>query len=104
MQKGTIVPKIPDTRRGKSEYDWDSHAEQARQVWPNALLAETHVHTTVVNAVRQYRSRQFRNEDGHVVVSLRNSKVDTDGERYGEVYMQWVPNERGTDGATPSSN
>jgi hypothetical protein len=104
MKKGTIVPKIPEKRRYKSEYDWDSHGEEARQAYPNAVLAETHVHTTVVNAVRQYRTGPFGRDDGHIVVSMRGSKVDTDGRRYGDVYLQWVPKESRDDGATSSSN
>lgn len=106
MKKGKVVPNVPNSRRVNSAYDWDAHAKMSREAWPNAVLAETHVPVSHINAIRMYQTPPFRTDEGRVLVACRASKVDDDGIRYGDVYLTWVPNEKEevVDEPTASSN
>lgn len=92
--KGKVVGAIPKvTRVSKSRIDWDTPAKLAKMSGQPVLAGE-HIRNTLVKSLRQYDRPPFKDSTGHIAVLLRNSKVEADGNRYGDVYMQWIPNEK----------
>jgi hypothetical protein len=91
--KGKIVGELPK-RRGKMSHDWEGMARLAQQNPGKAVLAATHVPESTTKSVRVYRRKPFVQPDGKIVVNVRNSRIEADGVRYGDVYMTWVPNEQ----------
>ena len=93
MMEGKIVNEIPPARRrSKSGIDWDLYANLARQTG-KPVLAGMHIRNSQVKAVRQYNRPTFLNEAGHIAVRVRNSYIKPeDGQRYGDVYLEWIPN------------
>lgn len=88
--KGKIVNEVPAPRRAKSTIDWDGPAMLARMTGQPVLAAE-HIRNTRIKAVRQYTRPPFIEADGHIIVEMRNSKLEADGLRYGDVYFRWEP-------------
>jgi hypothetical protein len=84
--KGKIVKQIPGARQ--SPIDWDSPAILAK-LSGQPVLAATHVRDTRIKSVRQYTRPPFVAEDGRIIIEMRNSKTDSNGVRYGDVYMRW---------------
>jgi hypothetical protein len=87
--KPRIVSEVPGLRRkGKSGIDWDSPASLARLTGQPVLAAEN-VRDTHVKSLRQYTRSPFVDTTGYIAVHLRNSRLETDGHRYGDVFLQW---------------
>lgn len=84
--KGKIVSQIPGAR--KSPIDWDGPAMLAK-LSGQPVLAATHIRDSLIKSVRQYKRPPFVEDDGRIVVEMRNSQTDTDGMRYGDVYFRW---------------
>lgn len=93
MEEGKIVSAIPKvTRRSKYGINWDSYAILARQTG-QPVLAGRDIRNSQVKAIRQYNREPYVSPEGHIAVRLRNSHVDADGKRYGDVYFEWIPEE-----------
>lgn len=92
--QGKVVPGIPEPSRGStSQIDWDTPARLAR-LSGQPVLAGTQIRETLVKSLRLRKRFPFTDETGHISVMMRNSTVNPeDGLRYGDVYLQWVPNE-----------
>ena len=84
--KGKIVKQVPGAR--KSPIDWDGSAMLAK-LSGQPVLAATHVKDTMIKSVRQYNRPPFVEDDGRIIVEMRNSKTDSSGVRYGDVYLRW---------------
>lgn len=87
--KGKIVNAVPPAR-ARGDVDWDSMARLAKMSG-QAVLAATHVRNSRVKSVRQYTRPPFVTDEGRIIVELRNSKRESDGERWGDVYLRWEP-------------
>ncbi|MDR6416067.1 hypothetical protein [Pseudarthrobacter sulfonivorans] len=88
---GKTVASIPLPRRGgrsNSEYNWDESATLARESGL-PVLAANHVRESRIKSVRQYDRPPFVCSDGRIKVHMRNSILEKDGERYGDVYFTW---------------
>jgi hypothetical protein len=44
--------------------------------------------------MRQYTRPPFVTDEGRIAVKLRNSKIEDDGKRYGDVYFEWEPKKK----------
>jgi len=92
--KGKVVREVPKVNRAsRSKYDWDTPARLAK-LSGQPVLAGEHISDSLVKSLRQRERAPFRDHEGHMKIQLRNSKIEDDGIRYGDVYMQWVPNEK----------
>lgn len=90
--KGKTVNKtvnsVPPARQ--RDIDWDSMATLAKMTG-KPVLAATHLRNSRVKSVRQYTRPPFVTDEGRIVVELRNSRREADGERWGDVYLRWEP-------------
>lgn len=94
VNKGKVVGAIPKvTRIGRSKYDWDTPARLAKMSGQPVLAGE-HIRNSLVKSLRQYDRPPFVTDEGHIEINLRNSSIDEQGVRHGDVYMQWVPNQK----------
>lgn len=86
---GEIVDAIP-ARKRESKYNnnWDRFAELARSTG-KPVLAGVNIRNTTVKSLRQYTRPPFVTNEGRIIISLRNSEIGEDGERYGDIYMSW---------------
>lgn len=92
--KGKVVSSVPPpTRLSRSKIDWDTPARLARMSG-QPVLAGVHIRNTQIKSVRQYVRPPFVDENGHIAIKLRNSRIEDDGHRYGDVYFEWIPNEK----------
>ncbi|GAA1499310.1 hypothetical protein [Paeniglutamicibacter kerguelensis] len=91
---GTTPIGLPP-RRGvrKGNYDWDGKARLAQETPGVAVLAGEGVPESLSKSVRTYRTPPFIQADGRIVVNLRNSVVNEEGVRHGDIYLTWVPEE-----------
>jgi hypothetical protein len=89
MTKGKLVGKLPPRAAHGEDYDWDAAALLAVQHPDNAVLAAEHVPESRVKSLRAYTRYPFIQERGRIRVVVRNSTVEADGIRYGDVYFQW---------------
>lgn len=87
--KGKIVNAVPPAR-ARPGIDWDSMAKLAKMSG-QPVLAAKHVRNSLVKSVRQYTRPPFITDEGRIIVELRNSKREPDGERWGDVYLRWEP-------------
>jgi hypothetical protein len=94
MTQGKLVGKLPPRASRGEDYDWDTAALLAVQHPGDAVLAASHVPESRVKSVRGYTRHPFVQDIGHIVVAVRNSTVEPDGIRYGDVYFQWEPTEK----------
>ena len=94
MTQGKLVGKLPPRASRGEDYDWDAAAILAAQHPDEAVLAANHVPESRVKSVRGYTRRPFVQDTGHIVVAVRNSTVEADGIRYGDVYFTWQPTEK----------
>jgi hypothetical protein len=93
MKEGKIVNAIPaPSRVSKYRINWDEFVEVAKLA-KSPVLAGSNIRETQVKSMRQYTRYPFVQEDGHVHIALRNSKIEN-GVRMGDVYFQWIPNEK----------
>ena len=90
MTKGRIVSELPSPRRDYV-YNWDASALLAQQHPGSVVCAAERVPESKVKSLRMYRRAPFRQADGHIQINVRESHVEEDGIRYGNVYMVWVP-------------
>lgn len=91
--KGELVDSIPV--RGNvppSAAAWDDAARKAQDNPGKAVRAATHVPLSRISALRMYRRAPYRDEKGNrtLKISMRNSVVEPDGKRYGDVYFEWI--------------
>lgn len=97
MEEGQVVDRVPGLRHKQRRYpniDWDTHADIAR-LGGKPVLAAKGIRNSTVKSVRQYGKSgrpSFISDEGHIAVHFRNSTIGDDGERYGDVYLEWVPN------------
>lgn len=93
MKEGKIVNAIPaPSRVSKYKINWDEYVDIAKLA-KSPVLAGRNIRETQVKSMRQYTRHPFVQEDGHVSIALRNSEVK-DGVRTGDVYFEWVPNDK----------
>lgn len=93
MKEGKTVSAIPaPTRVSKYGINWDKYVEIAKMTG-QPVLAGHNVRESQVKSMRQYTRPPFIQEDGHVVIALRNSKVES-GVRTGDVYFEWVSTQK----------
>lgn len=95
MTKGNIVGKLPPRASRGEDYDWDAMALLAIKHPGEAVLAAQHVPDSRVKSLRGYTRAPFIQERGRIVVSVRNSAVEADGIRYGDVYLSWHESREG---------
>lgn len=89
---GDTVDAIPAPKRPqKYDINWDHHANMA-YLTGKPVLAGKHIRLSQVSALRQYTRSPFRETIGHIAIAMRNSSVESDGIRYGDVYFTWVYN------------
>jgi hypothetical protein len=94
MKEGKIVSEVPKpTRVSKFQTKWDEYALTA-QLLKQPVLVATHVNNTLVKSMRQYTRPPFVTDEGRIAVKLRNSKIEDDGKRYGDVYFEWEPKKK----------
>lgn len=89
--KGKIVNQIPGARQ--SPIDWDGPAMLAK-LSGQPVLAATHIRDSQIKSVRQYKRPPFVEDDGRIIIEMRNSKTESNGVRYGDVYMRWEPSKK----------
>lgn len=82
-----LVGKLPPRALRGEDYDWDGAAILAANHPGEAVLAAEHVPESRVKAVRGYKREPFVSDRGRIIVAVRNSTVETDGIRYGDVYF-----------------
>lgn len=93
MKEGKIVNAIPSPARiSKYGINWDEFVDVAKLAKSPVFVAKN-IRETQVKSMRQYTRAPFVQEDGHVHIALRNSTIK-DGVRVGEVYFQWIPNQK----------
>lgn len=88
-----VVSEVPPARR-RSDYDWDAMALLAQLNKGKAVRAATNVTETRIKAVRKYRRPPFYTNEGHIVVSMRNSHLNKHDQRVGDVYFSWESNQK----------
>lgn len=89
-----LVGKLPPRASRGEDYDWDAAAKLAAEHPDEAVLAATHVPESRVKSVRGYTRKPFVTETGRIGVAVRNSTVEADGIRYGDVYFIWEPTQK----------
>lgn len=91
--KGKVVGKLPP--RGNANSTWDEVVHTAQQHPNEAVLADADLAMTMINSVRQYVDRgrkPYVTDEGHILVSCRNSHRPLGGKRRGDMYFTWIPN------------
>jgi hypothetical protein len=84
-----LVGKLPPRASRGEDYDWDAAAILAAKHPDESVLAATHVPESRVKSVRGYTRHPFIQTTGRIAVAVRNSTVEADGIRYGDVYFTW---------------
>lgn len=93
-KEGRVVHEIPPPKRpSKYNINWDKFIEMARMTG-QPVLAGVNIRNSTVKSLRQTTRPPFVTTEGRVVVTLRNSEVKNDGQRYGDVYFTWQPYEK----------
>lgn len=96
--KGNILGKLPPIDRSdRARSDWDDKALLAQEHPGQVVLAAEHIARTQYESVKTYRRPPYRTGEGHIRINIRNSKVEDDGKRYGDMFFTWIPREE-TDG------
>lgn len=88
-KKGTFAESPPPRSKVVPGYDWEGAAEKARKRPGAWLFVEDDVPYSLIKSVQQYRRPPFRTDEGYVSVHMRNSHVDEQGVRRGEVHFVW---------------
>jgi hypothetical protein len=91
--KGKIVNKVPPVSRAKSTIDWDTPAQLAK-LSGQTVLAKQDVRISRITSLRGYTRPPFVDDDGRIIVDMRNSYTGEDGVRYGDVYLTWEPKQK----------
>lgn len=86
---GNVFSKVPPRASRGGDYDWDAMARLAIRHPGNWVLAAEHVPESRVKSLRQYTRHPFRQAAGRIIVAVRNSAVEADGIRYGDVFLSW---------------
>jgi hypothetical protein len=84
-----VVDSVPPPKRASKNNKWDDYALVARLV-KKPVLAGKRIRNSTVKSLRQYSRPPFVTPEGRTMINLRNSAIEADGERYGDVYMTWV--------------
>ena len=98
MPEGRILDELPPRNpTGGStpigDYDWDAMALLAKENPGKPVLAAEHVRDSRVKSVRGYRRAPFVSAEGRIIINVRNSAIEEDGVRYGDVFFTWEPKE-----------
>lgn len=93
MNKGKLVGRMPPRASRGEDYDWDAMALLAIQHPEAAVLAASHVPESRVKSLRGYTRSPFIQDTGRIIIAVRDSTVEADGIRYGDVYFQWESRE-----------
>lgn len=88
--EGKFAPELPPPSR-ISAADWVVLAKKARQRPGKPMLAATNVRYSTIKGLMQRTRPPFVQDDGRIRVNMRNSSLDEDGVRYGDVWMTWEP-------------
>lgn len=89
--QGKVIDEIPSVSRGsKHKINWD-HPAHLALITGKPVLAGEHIPETTVKSLRQYNRWPFKHATGRIRVKLRNSKIEANGIRYGDVYFEWEP-------------
>lgn len=86
---GNIVSRVPSRATRGEDYDWDAMALLAIKHPDKSVLAAEQVPESRVKSLRQYTRHPFIQEGGRIIVAVRNSAIEADGIRYGDVYLSW---------------
>ena len=86
---GKIVSRVPSRATRGEDYDWDAMAVLAIQHPDKSVLAAERVPESRVKSLRGYTRHPFRQSGGRIIIAVRNSVVEADGIRYGDVYLSW---------------
>jgi hypothetical protein len=89
-----LVGKLPPRASRGEDYDWDGAAILAASHPTEAVLAAEHVPESRVKSVRGYTRAPFHTATGRIAVAVRNSTVEADGIRYGDVYFTWEESQK----------
>jgi hypothetical protein len=93
MKEGKIVSAIPaPSRISKYKINWDEFVEIAKLAKSPVLVA-SNIRETQVKSMRKYTRAPYVTSEGHVVIALRNSEIKN-GVRVGDVYFEWIPNQK----------
>jgi len=92
--KQPIVSSVPPPYVRSSDYDWDAMAILAKLNKGKSVLAAKAVPNARIKSVRRYSRPPFVTDEGHVVVNMRNSHLNEDGVRVGDVYFSWADTEQ----------
>ncbi|APX01170.1 hypothetical protein BWQ92_05005 [Arthrobacter sp. QXT-31] len=86
---GSMSSKVPPRANRGEDYNWDAMALLAIQHPDKWVLAAEHVPESRVKSLRGYTRHPFRQETGRIIIAVRNSAVEADGIRYGDVFLTW---------------
>jgi hypothetical protein len=75
----------------RSGIDWETPAMTAR-LTGQPVLAATRIPDSTIKSIRTYKRTPFMDPTGRIVVTMRNSRIEDDGIRYGDVYFEWESN------------
>lgn len=89
----TGLPPINRRRKRLGDtFDADSKAREAQANPGTAVLALSDVKIGIASTIRKYRNAPFVTDSGNIEVNVRNSRVDLDGVRRGDIYFTWKNN------------
>lgn len=92
--EGNVLNQLPPKNfPNRAREDWDEFAVLAQDHPGQPVLADKHIRRTLSESIKTYRRAPFYTERGHIRVNLRNSQIEDDGLRYGEMYFTWVERE-----------
>jgi hypothetical protein len=89
--EGQILDAPPPD--AKVKHNWDRMAALAKANPGKTVLAGKHVRDSLVKSVRKRNRPPFVTSEGEIIINLRNSTIEADGVRYGDVYFSWKPKE-----------
>lgn len=87
----SIPPKKRTVAKDRNDpYPFEDMARDSKTKPGVAIKAAEDVPLAHIKAVRSYRGAPFEDSSGHILVQMRNSEVNEDGSRHGDVYMTWI--------------
>lgn len=88
---GELVSDLPPRRawNRNDDVDWEKFAELAQENPGKAVLAAKHIRESRAKSVRRYPNPPFRQDNGRIKVIIRDSTIESDGYRYGDVWLMW---------------
>lgn len=94
---GEVLSDLPPRRawNRNDDVDWEKFARIAQENPGKAVKAATHIRESRAKSVRRYPNPPFKQSDGQIKVTIRDSTVENDGVRYGDVWLTWEPKKKG---------